>query len=408
MSWREVILRDHLDVLSGAAFKSKFFTDNSDNVPLIKGENIGQRRILWEKSRYWPQEDIEDYSKYVLAPNDIVLAMDRPWVTAGLKYARISKQDPQCLLVQRVARLRGRNGLSQGFLHCIISSDEFSSYIKLIMGGTNVPHISADQIKNFRFKLPPDNEQKKISEILFAYDDLIENNRRRIQLLEESARLLYREWFVHLRFPGHEHVKVVDGVPEGWERKLISEVCETLGGGTPSTQKPEYWIDGDIPWVVPTDITRNKSLALLDTEKKITASGLRNSSAKMVPPHTILMTSRASVGFFALMNKEVCTNQGFINVIPHDNHSRMYILHNLMHRVDEIRSHAGGSTYKEINKTRFRALPIIMPTQLLLQEFSDSTSSMFQQVEVLEQQNQKLQKARDLLLPRLMNGEITV
>ena len=271
-----------------------------------------------------------------------------------------------------------------------------------------VPGVNRNDLHAKDILFPDSKTQNRITDILSTYDDLIENNRRRIKLLEESARLLYREWFVHLRFPGHEHVKIVDGVPEGWEKKLISEVCETVGGGTPSTQKAEYWIDGDIPWVVPTDITRSKSLALLDTEKKITDSGLRNSSAKMVPPYTILMTSRASVGFFALTEKEVCTNQGFINVIPHVEESRMYILHNLMYRVDEIRSHAGGSTYKEINKTRFRALSIIIPTELLLKEFSDASYLIFKQVQALEQQNRKLHQARDLLLPRLMNGEITV
>jgi type I restriction enzyme S subunit len=229
-----------------------------------------------------------------------------------------------------------------------------------------------------------------------------------MQLLEQAAWLLYKEWFIHLRFPGHEHVKIKDGVPEGWEEKKIEEVCDTVGGGTPSTTKPEYWDNGDITWVIPSDVTRNDCLALNDSEKKITQSGLRSSSARLVPPDTILMTSRASVGFFAMMNKEVCTNQGFINIIPHKNWLRMYLLHNLMYRVEEIRSYSGGSTYKEISKGRFRQMTMIVPSKPVAQEFDDLAYQVLKQVRVLKKQQLKLMEARDLLLPRLMNGEIAV
>lgn len=255
---------------------------------------------------------------------------------------------------------------------------------------------------------PPLDTQKRIADTLSAYDDLIENNRRRIQLLEEAARLLYKEWFVYFRFPGHEHVKIKDGVPEGWEKKIIDEVCQTVGGGTPSTQKPEYWDGGEVTWVIPTDVTKNDCIALISTEKKITESGLKASSARIVPPDTILMTSRASVGFFAMIDQLVCTNQGFINIIPNEEWMRMYLLHNLMHRVEEIRSHAGGATYKEISKGRFRQLEIIIPSKHVVQEFNDFAYQVLKQVRVLKKSKIGLEKARDLLLPRLMNGAISV
>jgi type I restriction enzyme S subunit len=282
---------------------------------------------------------------------------------------------------------------------------------KLLAGqtGATVKHVNMKDIRKLPLENLPDLPiQKKTGQILASYDDLIENNRRRIELLEESARLLYREWFVYLRFPSHEHTPIIDGIPEGWENKKIEEICETIGGGTPSTQNPEYWNDGDITWVVPTDVTRNKCLPLLDSERKITEAGFKNSSAKLVPPETILMTSRASVGFFALMDKEVCTNQGFISIIPHKESYRMYLLYNLMYRVEEIRSHAGGSTYQEISKTRFRNLDIVIPSKTLLQQFQEQSYKILEQVRVLNKQNKKLAQARDLLLPRLMNGEIAV
>ena len=244
--------------------------------------------------------------------------------------------------------------------------------------------------------------------IFLGIKNVIEKNRQRIALLEEAARLLYREWFVHFRFPGHERVKVTDGIPEGWERRTFDDVCKAVGGGTPKTSKREYWSDGNIPWYTPTDVTRNSCLALLDSTTKITEAGLRSSSARMLPPDTILMTSRASVGFFGVIDIPSCTNQGFINILPHDPWVRMFLLHNLMHRVEEIRSHAGGATYREINKGKFRALPVLLPGESLLREFEEQASLLHAQVRNLHTMNQRLARARDLLLPRLMNGEIAV
>lgn len=289
-----------------------------------------------------------------------------------------------------------------------------SYFLQHVLKGTTsnkaaVPGVNRNDLHARKVFFPDSIKiQHTIATFLNWYDNLIENNNRRIQLLEQSAQLLYKEWFVRLRFPGHEHVKIVDGVPEGWSLTIIDQVCATIGGGTPSTKNPQYWNGGDITWAVPTDVTRNNCLALIDTERKITEAGLKGSSAKMVSPETILMTSRASIGFFAMMDQEVCTNQGFINIIPQEKFSCMFLLHNLMHRVEEIRSHASGSTFKEISKGRFRQLPILLPHKFLLQEFEDAAYRILQQVRLLKKQQLKLAEARDILLPRLMNGDIAV
>ena len=224
------MIGDFVDVVSGPAFKSDRFTNDPSNVPLVKGKNIAQGYIAWDKSKFWPVDDVEDYERFSLQPGDIVLAMDRPWVTAGLKWARLKEHDPASLLVQRVARLRARDGLRQDYLTHVVGSVAFSEYVRNIMGGTNVPHISGAQIKAFKFRLPGGNEQTAVAGILSAYDDLIENNRRRIGLLEQAAWMLYREWFIHFRFPGHEHVKITDGLPEGWERRTLGSVLTLQRG----------------------------------------------------------------------------------------------------------------------------------------------------------------------------------
>lgn len=250
--------------------------------------------------------------------------------------------------------------------------------------------------------------QRRIATILSRYDSLIENYQKQIKLLEESAQRLYKEWFIDFRFPGHENTKIVDGVPEGWERKKISDVCDTIGGGTPSTKVQEYYERGNINWVTPTDITKNNSLCLLDTEKKITQEGLDHSSAKMLPVETILMTSRASVGYFGICDFEVCTNQGFISCVPFKKNFQMYLLYNLMTRVEEIRIKAGGSTYLEISKSVFRNFDIISPSDEILNSFQHKAHQILDKVRYLSKQIRHLTEARDRLLPKLMSGEIEV
>jgi type I restriction enzyme S subunit len=231
-NWKPVPLGDHCEVFSGYPFRSSGFTDDPDDVPLVKGENVGQGEILWDISKHWPRQDLQDLDRYRLKAGDVVLAMDRPWVPAGLKYAEILDSSPEALLVQRVARLRAINGLEQSFLPHLIGSPEFVAYVQNVGRGVGVPHISGKEIGAFRFLMPPRSEQKRIAGVLSAYLALIENNRRRMVLLEESARLLYNEWFVRLRFPGHEHTPIVDGVPHGWHRRTAYEAVQILSGGT--------------------------------------------------------------------------------------------------------------------------------------------------------------------------------
>lgn len=298
------------------------------------------------------------------------------------------------------------NGIDKYYLYYKLMQLKDYFYSKAY--GVAIQNISTDILRETEINLPSLNIQEKISSILNSYDDLIENNLRRIELLEEAAQLLFREWFVYLRFPGHEHTKIANGVPEGWAKRNIGEICQAVGGGTPSTKRSDYWEDGNITWITPTDITKNNCLILLDSERKITEKGLSSCSAKLLPPNTILMSSRASIGFFALIDKEVCTNQGFISVIPNEEEYRMYILFNLMQRKEEIISKASGTTYKEINKKTFRELNILIPNKTLLIQFSDYADAIIKQTRILKKQTKSLKEARDILLPRLLNGDIAV
>ena len=376
----------------------------ADSGPVFLGiKNVTpEGRLDLSEIRHVSEEHYPKWTRRVTPQaNDIVFSYE-----ATLhRYAVVPEGFRGCL-GRRMALLRpNTDRVIPRFLHYYLLSREWRSVVESnVINGATVDRIPLSRFPDFEIAIPDLPIQRRVVSILSAYDDLIENNRQRIRLLEEATRMLYKEWFVRLRFPGHKHVTITDKVPEGWERKEIADICETVGGGTPSTKVSEHW-DGDVTWVVPSDITKNDCLVLLDSERKITSTGLRESSAKMIPAETILMTSRASVGFFALMDREVCTNQGFINLIPHDEEVRMYLLFNLMSRVAEIRSNAKGTTYPEISKGRFRTMGIVTPTKALTVQFSNIVSDAIRQVRCLKRSSLRVAQARDLLLPRLMNGE---
>lgn len=260
-------------------------------------------------------------------------------------------------------------------------------------GGGAVPSLNRNFLSSINVNIPPLHTQRKIASILSAYDDLIENNLKRIKLLEEKAFLRYKE--------------IVRS--EKMAEFFIEEVCDTLGGGTPATGDRRFWDEGDILWFSPTDLTKHNSIVLLNSDKKITELGLQKSSAKLVPPKTILMTSRASIGYFGLINKPASTNQGFINIIPFNENHRAYMLFDLKNRKEEIIGNANGSTFLEISKGKFRQMKIRLPKdEKVLIEFEKEFEILFNLIENLLKQNTKLLEARDIILPRLMSGQIEV
>lgn len=254
------------------------------------------------------------------------------------------------------------------------------------------------------------DSQKRIADILSTYDDLIENNLKHIKLLEQAAQNIYKEWFVNMRFPGHENTPINKdtALPDGWKEVEMDDIMDISGGGTPSTKEPLYWDNGNVPWFSPTDLNKNNSLVLINSSKKITELGLKKSSAKLLPNRTILMSSRATIGLFGLFNGECSTNQGFININPKQENLRYYILFNLKSRVEELISNSSGATFKELSKRVFKRMSIVNPRVNIIDEFYNYTEEFINQIENLELQNQKLKAARDVLLPRLMNRTIEV
>lgn len=402
MKWEKVKLSEVTEYITDGDHQPAPKSDSG--VLFVKIKDIQDNRLTFDNALFVPQEY---YNR--LPKNRKAEYGDTLYTVVG-SYgipAFVNHNIPFCF-ERNIALLHPNNRVIPKYLYYAVKNPIFYGNANNIANGSAQKLIPLSKLAGMEISVPPIERQETIVNILSAYDDLIENNQKQIKLLEEAAQRLYKEWFVDLRFPGHETTPIVDGVSEGWRETCMDDICDSIGGGTPSTKSEEYYRDGQIKWVTPTDITRKSGLILLDTEKKITEEGLHNSSSKMVPPYTILMTSRASVGFFGLCEYEVCTNQGFISCIPHEESIRFYLLYNLMNRVDEIRAKASGSTFLEISKKSFRGLKIIVPEAHILTQFNNIVRPMIRQMEILTKTIAKLREARDRLLPRLMSGEIEV
>lgn len=271
--------------------------------------------------------------------------------------------------------------------------------------GATQDNLSQEKLLSLEFDVPIVDEQTRIADVLAAYDDMIENNRRRMTLLEESARLLYREWFVLLRFPGREHTRIADGVPEGWERKTALDAISVLSGGTPRTSVPDYW-DGEIPFYTPKDAT--DGIWVTDCERTVTELGLQNCNSKLYPRETVFISARGTVGKLSMAQRSMVMSQSCYALVGKDHLTQPFVYAAIQSAVDALRQQAVGAVFDAIVVDTFKRINLLVPSPAMLRLFDEAVRPIFEQVENLTQQNQKLRAARDLLLPRLMSGEIAV
>lgn len=303
-------------------------------------------------------------------------------------------------------------GLDSQFLYYWISSPQGKAELQKCTIGSSQPAFTIVLLKSMNIQLPPLPTQKRIAGILSAYDDLIENCQRRISILEKMARGLYREWFVHFRFPGHEgHPRVnspLGEIPEGWEVRRVSDSFDIVGGGTPFRKEKEFWVGGSIQWFSPSDLTSAGTMFIEDSRDHITELGLAKSSARKFAARSVMLTSRATIGAIAINTCEACTNQGFITCLPNERVPLFFLFHWLKQNVPTFQRMASGATFKEISRGVFKTIEFLQPLESLIQLFELSITPMAEQILTLQRKIQTLRHTRDLLLPRLLSGQIEV
>ncbi len=405
--WKKVKLGDIATFSNGINFGKESY---KAGVKLIGVSNFG--------NRFFPDYDeLEEVDENVLRPNDYLKNGDIVFVRSNGNKELVGR----CMLIQNPpstvtysgfcirARLDNIDENYPRFFAYYFKSKDFRKAMSNTAVGANIQNLNQGLLSNHIFYLPPLEIQQKIAGILSAYDDLIENNRKQIKLLEEAAQKLYKEWFVKFNFTGHGNVKIVDNVPEGWIETDINSICTKINaGGTPNRKKSEYWNNKDIKWFKTKEL---QDCWLYDSEEYISQKGLENSSAKIFPRNTILMAIYASptLGRLGILTNEACCNQAALCMIANEEIiSYQWLYLKLMELREYFNSVARGAGQQNISADVVKNKTILLPPKSLLENFTKIIEPYFAMIKSLQNQIQLLQSARDKLLPTLMKGDIDV
>lgn len=273
--------------------------------------------------------------------------------------------------------------------------------------GATMLNLNTTILSSVPIRLPALEIQKKIADILSAYDDLIENNQKQIKLLEEAAQRLYKEWFVDLRFPGHENTKIVDGVPEGWNECTVENFGTVITGKTPPTSNKEYYTNGKVPFVTIPDM--HNVVYPLKTEKRLTIEGAQTQKNKYIPPNSVMISCIGTVGLVSIAT-EVCQTNQQINSIILNNEDDLYFFYESMLRMKDLLDGLGsnGATMTNVNKSKLEKLIIISPSKDIVKQYNDVCKPLFESALNLSRKNVYLKNMREALLPKLMSGEAEI
>ena len=396
-------------------------------VPSIMPQDISHDRVDVERIARITPSDAQRLSRYLVKPGDIVYSRRGDVERRAL----ISERESGWLCGTGCLRVRLGNGIvDPAYASYFLSHPASREWVVRHAVGATMPNLNSSILGALPFLLPPTTEQRAIAGVLGALDDKIEQNRRVARALERLAGAIFRAWFVDFEpvkakaagatsFPSMPQpvfdalpTRFVDSdtgpVPEGWEVKGIGDVVTTKGGGTPSTKNPEYWDGGEHCWATPKDMSRLSHPVLLDTDRRITAAGVNSISSGMLPVGTVLMSSRAPVGYLAIARVPTAINQGFIAMVCDGPLPPTYVLSWALTSMDAIQAHASGTTFPEISKKNFRPLPVVVPIGDVIAAYQKTSDPLFDLLTACVKESLQLAQVRDHLLPQLLSGTVRV
>ena len=280
--------------------------------------------------------------------------------------------------------------------------------LKAMSTGSTTKFLTIKMLNDLEIPCPEISVQQKIASIIGSYDNLIENNQKQIKLLEEAAQRLYKEWFIDLRFPGHENVEIVDGVPEGWYIDRADHYFKITIGKTPSRAEKQWFTNSGegTPWISISDMGESGAFTFYSKED-LTADAIIRHNMKVVPKGTILVSFKLTVGRVAITSIDMCTNEAIAHFHIDNDLDRAYTYCYLKNfEYDSLGN--TSSISKAINSKIIKSMPFIMPTRDILRQFSMIVQPILNQIELKQKMIFRLTEARDRLLPKLMSGEIEV
>src|SRR6266496_227231 len=281
------------------------------------------------------------------------------------------------------------------FTYYLLKSIDFRGY----NSGSAQPSLNRNYIYPMRVRVPEHDEQRAIAHVLGTLDDKIELNRRMNETLEAIAEALFKSWFVDATH---------NELPEGWRESTMGQEVRVVGGSTPGTASPEFWEDGSHHWATPKDLAVLTSPVLLDTERKITDAGVEQISSGLLPKGTVLLSSRAPIGYLVISEVPVSVNQVFIAMVCDKQLPNYYVRLWAKQNMDTIEANANGTTFLEISKKNFRPLTVLVPPKHVIDEFVQQIAPLHQRIVSNLKESLTLAALRDALLPKLLTGEIVI
>lgn len=392
--WTQVILRDICERVDYG------YTASAKHEPVgpkfLRITDIVPSVIDWFSVPYCESSG-QDFTKYRLQRGDIVIA--RTGATTG--YAKWIKDDHRAVFASYLVRIRLYQEHDNRYVGLIIESEEYKRFIKANLGGAAQPQANARVLTSFPLSLPPLPVQRKIAAILSVYDDLIENNTHRIQILEEMAQNIYQEWFVKFRFPEYEDVKMIDSelgsIPEGWDVSTLGDMCHIVMGQSPKSEFYNTNGDGlpfhqgvtDFSTLFPTD------RIYCTVQNRVAEKG------------DILFSVRAPVGRINIANKRIVIGRG-LSAIRSQSGQQWFVFHQLKEKFREEDTMGGGTVFNAVTKQDMHRIKVIVPQQSMLKQFEEVVRPVFSQLETLTDTNDNLRRTRAMLLPKLISGELDV
>ena len=403
MKWEKVKLGDICKyVTSGGTPKSSIKEYyEPKQIPWLKTKEVNYCRI-YETESYISKDGLDNSSAKMIPQNSVIVAMYGQGDTAGrvaINKIPLTTNQACCNLI-----IDETKAYYEFVYYQLVTL--YEKMVSLKNGGAQ-PNLNAAIIKSIEIKLPPLKTQRYIADILSSSDNLIENNQKQIKLLEEAAQRLYKEWFVDLRFPGHENTKIVDGVPEGWQYEKLGDLVKTTSGGTPSRRKSEYYVNGNIRWIKTKELNDR---FIFETEEHITEDAVKNSSAKVLPEGALIVAMYgATIGKIGITATEMACNQACCAFISFDDMiSKEYLYCWLMDNREYLVSQGKGAAQSNLSQEMIRNFSLLCPDKKVIKIFTEIVTTMLENKRVLENKILMLSEARDDLLPKLMSGEVEV
>lgn len=416
---KDLITDGLLDI--GDGYRAKNSEMGAIGLPFIRGGDVNGR-VNTAGVDILSAESVAKAGSKKSARGDVVLTTKG---TVG-RLAYVGDNDPDFVYSPQLCYWRSKNHekIFPRWLFYALQSDEMKHQMSWSAGQTDMaPYISlTDQRNAFKLAVPQIEEQKEIAALLGALDDKIELNRQTNATLEAMARALFKDWFVDFgptrakaegRAPylaPHLWELFPDALddedkPVGWEVSTIGQEVQVVGGSTPSTKEPAFW-GGRINWATPKDLSSLQTPVLLETNRTITEAGMEKISSGLLPIGTVLLSSRAPIGYLAISEIPVAINQGFIAMVCLKRLSNLFVWLWTGENMEAILQKANGSTFQEISKSNFRPLSVVIASDTLHKAFDSIIGSLYEKLAQNEKESRTLAQTRDLLLPKLMSGEI--